>query len=236
MSFERIAGQQRVKQQIAAWLAAERLPHAILITGPEGVGKRHLAIELAKAVNCARGDAGACDECSSCHKTDTLTHPDFHTLLPLPAGSGKTDSDRVPAMLRESTLTYLEQQRRISHSNSNIAREHIRAVQREMAYAPTEARRRVAAIFEADCMQRAGSNSLLKILEEPPGQALFLLVSAHPDRLLPTVISRCQRLHLRPLSRQELVQHLLEEGVEETRAELAARAGAGSLSRARQVL
>ena len=234
MSFDRIIGQEHVKTQIRAWLSTERLPHAVLVSGPEGVGERHLAVELAKAVNCRQGP-DSCDRCSSCHKIDSLTHPDFHTLLPLPTGSAKMDSAQVLTGLREATLTYLRKEEQVPR-NSNIAREHIRIVHREMMYAPTEARRRIAVAFDADCMHPAGANSLLKILEEPPKQAVFMLVTAHPDRLLPTVLSRTQRLHLKPLTREELTQRILSEGVAAPRAELAARLGGGSLHRAREVL
>ena len=233
MSFDRIIGQEHVKSQIRAWLSAERLPHAVLVTGSEGVGKRHLAVELAKAVNCRRGP-DPCDRCSSCHKIDSLTHPDFHTLLPLPTGSAKMDSAQVMTGLREATLEYLQKEETVPR-NSNIAREHIRIIHREMAYAPTEARCRIAVAFDADCMHRAGANSLLKILEEPPKQAVFILVSAHPDRLLPTVLSRTQRLHLKPLTREELTLQILKEGVAAPRAEMAARLSGGSLHRAREV-
>lgn len=234
MSFDRIIGQEHVKTQIRAWLSAERLPHAVLVSGPEGVGKRHLAMELAKAVNCRQGP-DPCDRCSSCHKIDSLSHPDFHTLLPLPTGSTKMDSAQVLTGLREATLTYLANEEQVPR-NSNIAREHIRIIHREMTYAPTEARRRIAVAFAADCMHPAGANSLLKILEEPPKQAVFMLVTAHPDRLLPTVLSRTQRLHLKPLTRAELKRRILSEGVAAPRAELAARLGAGSLYRAREVV
>ena len=233
MSFDRIIGQEHVKTQIEAWLSGERMPHAILVSGPEGVGKRHLAVELAKAVNCPRR-SDPCDRCSSCHKIDALTHPDFHTLLPLPTGLAKIESGQELAVLREATLTYLQKGEQVSR-NSNIARGHIDIIRREMAYAPTEAPRRVAVAFDADCIHRAGANSLLKILEEPPGQAVFILVSAHPDRLLPTVLSRTQRLHLKPLTREEISRQILKEGVAAPRAELVARMSGGSLHRAREL-
>ncbi len=234
MSFDRIVGQEHDKAQIGAWLSAERMPHAVLVSGPEAVGKRHLAVELAKAVNCRRG-SDPCDQCSSCLKIDSLSHPDFHTLLPLPSGSAKLDSAQVLTGLREAPLAYLQKEEPVLR-NSNIAREHIRFIHREMSYAPTEARRRIAVAFDADCMHRAGANSLLKILEEPPKQAVFILVSAHPDRLLPTVLSRTQRLHLKPLTREKLTRQIMNEGVEAPRAELAARLSGGSLYRARELV
>lgn len=228
MPFDDIAGQERAKAQIAAWLRTGRLPHAILITGREGTGKRRLALELARAANCAEGGTDACGRCPSCIKAAALSHPDLHLLLPLAGGSRRDAAEEV-SRLREATVEYLQQQRSVTRTNTNIARDHIRLLQREMSYAPSESRWRIALVFEADCMHRAGANSLLKILEEPPRHAIFILASSAPDRLLPTVLSRCQRLHLRPLTPREVQNQLAAAGVPGQRAALAGRAAATSL-------
>jgi DNA polymerase-3 subunit delta' len=104
-----------------------------------------------------------------------------------------------------------------------------------MSYAPVEAARRIGLIFEGECMHPAGANSLLKILEEPPGNAVFILVSAAPERMLPTMLSRCQRLVLQRLGRSELQAHFRDSGLEPEKIELAVRLGEGSLQRATQV-
>ena len=234
MSLQRITGQHRAKAQIAAWLTAGRLPHTVLITGREGVGKRELAFELARAINC-RNATDACGECPSCLKTASLSHRDVHVLTPLPTGSNRSD-ETMMASMREAGLQYLEQHTSLKHSNSNIPRDYIRLLHREMSYAPAEGNRRIGIIFEADCMLPAGANSLLKILEEPPRHSVFILVSSAPHLLLPTVVSRCQRLDLRPLSTAELAKRLHERGVDPERAELAARMGAGSVRRADTVI
>ncbi|MFP6590026.1 MAG: DNA polymerase III subunit delta' [Candidatus Latescibacterota bacterium] len=228
MSLDRITGQQRAKAQISAWFASGRLPHAVLITGQEGVGKRRLALELAKAINCRQMPGVGCDSCSSCTKAESLSHPNVHVLLPLPTGVSRSGTDAEQfATIRETALEYLAGGS-MSRSGSNLPKDHILLLQREMSFAPTEAPKRVAIIFEADCMQKAGANSLLKILEEPPRHAVFLLVSAVPDRLLPTVVSRCQRLPLRPLTADETRDQLVSGGMSQEQAELGSRLAEGN--------
>lgn len=228
MPFQDIAGQERVKAQVAGWLRDGRLPHAILVTGRRGTGKRRLALELARAANCAEAGTDACGRCPSCVKAAALSHPDLHLLLPL-SGGGRRDGAAEAGRLREATVEYLQQQGTVARTSANISREHLRLLQREMSYAPSESRWRIALVFEADCMHRAGANSLLKILEEPPQHALFILISSAPDRLLPTVLSRCQRLHLRPLSGGQITEQLAATGVPPERAAMAGRAIAVSL-------
>jgi DNA polymerase III subunit delta' len=228
LSFDRIIGQERAKAQISAWFASGRLPHAVLVSGQEGVGKRRLALELAKAITCQRRPGDGCDSCPSCTKADNLSHPNIHILLPLPTGTTRSGTDAEQfAVLRETALEYLDGGA-VSRSGSNLPKDHILLLQREMSFAPTESPKRVAIIYEADCMQPAGANSLLKILEEPPRHAVFLLVSAASDRLLPTVVSRCQRLPLRGLAANEVRDQLMSAGVPSDRADLAARLAVGN--------
>jgi len=235
VSFERIIGQERAKALAEAWLAARRLPHAVLVCGPEGTGKRRFALELAKAINCREAGVQACDRCPSCRKIDSLLHPDVHALLPLPPRRSKRDDARASEDMRAAVLNYIEQEGALYRSNTNIARDHLRLLQREMAYAPVEASRKIGLIFEAECMHPAGANSLLKILEEPPPKAVLILVSSAPERLLFTVLSRCQRVSLQRLSQAALKTYFQDAGLERERLELAVRLGGGSLRRAAQV-
>ena len=232
LPFTQLIGQSRAVEQIQAWLEGDRLPHAILVSGSEGVGKRQLALELAKAINCQSPGSDACGHCRSCRKTESLNHPNVHILLPLPTGGGQRSDAQTLAAMHSAAAEYLQEEvTLIPRSGRNIPRDHIRLLQREMGYAPTEAPKRIGLIFEAESMRRVGANSLLKILEEPQQHAVFILVSSHPDRLLPTIISRCQRLPLAPLSRQEL-KASLAPGLDDERLEVAARSAAGSRGRA----
>ena len=232
-----IIGQGRAKKQVESWLRSERLPHTILIDGRPGVGKRDMALTLAKGINCQRENVFPCGECLSCTQTDSLTHPDVHTLMPLPPARGRGgDESQLMPRAYAAALEYLKEEAIAARSNHNIPVDLVRLVQGQMHRSPTAGGRRICLIFEADRMHPAAANSLLKTLEEPPRQAVFVLVTSSADRLLPTVVSRCQRLRLQPLSREQLRLSLLDDGVSAEGSELGARFGEGSMSRAQETL
>ncbi len=231
MAFKSVVGQERAQAIAEAWLRSNRVPSTILLCGPGGAGKRLFAIELAKALLCREASIASCGVCPSCRKVDILAHPDLYLLLPLPPKRGRKELSIED--VREATAAYV-------HGGSiggqtNIAIEQLRQMQREMGYAASESGRKVTVVFEAERMHPAGANSLLKVLEEPSAHSIFILVSSAPERMLPTVLSRCQRLALRSLSADVLRLCLVDLGIVGDRLELAVRLGRGSLERARQV-
>lgn len=231
--FSELARRDRAGAVAAAWLESGRIPHAVLICGAEGIGKRDFAIAWAKALLCTGSGPAACDRCPSCRKVASFMHPDLHTALPLPPRRGKQRLEL--ADLREFVVEYVHGESAALPSNANIAVDHLRQLQKELAFAPTESPRKVGLVFAAERMHPAGANSLLKLLEEPPARAVLALVSAAPERLLPTVLSRCQRMILSPLDAATLRAQLELAGVAEDRLELAVRMGAGSLQQAKEV-
>jgi DNA polymerase-3 subunit delta' len=160
-------------------------------------------------------------------------HAEVHPLMPLSPGERKEGEEALEGM-RAMAAQYLRQSHEPAPS-ANIPVESIRLLQKKMAYAPTQAERKIGLIFAAERMHPAGANSLLKMLEDPPARAVFILVSSTPERLLPTVLSRCQKVRLRRLGREHLRRQLQARGVEGERLELAVRWGEGSLQRATRV-
>jgi DNA polymerase-3 subunit delta' len=151
-----------------------KLSHAYLLAGPEGVGKMALAVRLAQAVNCA-GSEPPCGACGQCDRVARGLHPDIQ-IVRVPAGRGPEGK----------TWTV-------------VPIERVREVVRDASLKPFEGRHRVYIFDGIEGVSEEGANTLLKTLEEPPDQVLFILLAAEPGRLLPTILSRCQRIELRPV-------------------------------------
>jgi len=229
--FDALVGQKTTVQALRRALQRHRLPHALLLHGPVGVGKATCAGILAQAVNCAVGNfVEACGECASCHKVARGLHPDVLWVQP----SG-----------RYITIDQITHRRRSGGGASTEAgdADQPRTVSRKkpeqepivswVGYRPYEGQRRVVIIADAPAMNTASQNALLKTLEEPPPSALLVLVTANPGRLLPTIRSRCQTLRLQPLG-TALMRRNLEQahGMPPEEARLRAALAPGSLGRA----
>jgi DNA polymerase-3 subunit delta' len=182
-------------------IASNRLAHAYLFTGAAGIGKRTLALQLARAVNCeappAPGDL--CGECRSCRLIGAGKHPDVFVLRPEGTGA------RILV---------------------DAAREVVHAVMLK----PMEAARRIALLIDFHRALPNAANALLKTIEEPPPSAILLLTAESADELLPTITSRCRVVALRPL-REEIVARALRERwkIPPERAESLARLSGGRL-------
>ncbi len=247
LPWPRVLGQQRVKNLLLSALAHHRLPHAYLFYGGEGVGKDALALELARVLHCTRGGEEACDVCDSCARMATLQHPDVKLVVPLPVGKGEQSDDLPLAKLPDAEVRVIQEQLRLKGANpyhrisiprANIIKiNSIREIRRECSMTTTDRRRRVVIISGADAMGEEASNTLLKTLEEPSGDTMLILTTAHREALLPTILSRCQNVRLDPLRQEEIREALVSRnGVDAARAELVARLANGSYTRALALL
>ena len=193
----------------------EALPHALLIQGRTGLGKTALAKAFAQRLLCEGPPAAdlACGQCPACLWFSQGNHPDFRLIQ--------------PEALDESPPVDTESRRREGEAASRQIRiDQVREVQALLAIGTHRRGLRVVLIRPAEAMNVAASNALLKSLEEPPPSTAFLLVSSTPDRLLPTVRSRCQRVLVPPASAADAVPWLLAQGVNDPEAALAYAANA----------
>jgi DNA polymerase-3 subunit delta' len=168
-----LVGHEWAVQMLQREFAQGRERHAYLFTGPAGVGKRTLVAEFARALLCAE-PAPPCDICRACHLAAKGNHPDLFTVEPEISGK------RVRA--------------------EKIKIEPVRQLIYNLSLKPVEARRRVARLLSFDAANPEAQNAFLKTLEEPPGQAVMLLTAERADDLLPTIVSRCEVVMLRPLA------------------------------------
>ncbi len=247
MSWERVIGQRRVKDLLKKAIESRQVAHAYLFYGEEGIGKDALAMEFAKALNCRGTGPPPCDRCQSCTKAERLQHPNIKLICALPVGKNeKTGDDPVDVLTEDQVRTVQEEFAKkardpyylLSVPKANLIKVNsVREIRREASLSRFEEGRKVFLISQADMMNIEASNSLLKTLEEPPAHTVLILTTSHLERLLPTIISRCQVLRCDLLSEEEISEHLARAGgVDRTAALVAARLANGSYSVARELL
>ena len=237
MAFEDISDQEIVKKVLQGAIKEGKISHAYLFTGPAGVGKWATAIEFAKTVNCLKEGFDSCGECPACRKISRLSHPDLVLVFPLPPpSSGKRSKRDKEEEEQKNRAKFLEDKLSNPYrivrfeKPGSISIEEIRNAQRNLLYTPVEGKFKVLIVQEPEKMSREAENCFLKTLEEPPGNSLIIFLSSEPDKLLPTIISRCQRMRFKRM-REELITERLKKlsGIDEGKALHYARLSEGSL-------
>ncbi len=200
-----VIGQTRAKQFLTASFSRGKTAHAYLFRGPAGVGKKTCAQAFAALINCLSPVNGdACGRCSSCMKYHSGNHPDLVRIQP----QGTANALKI---------------------------DQIRELKKTLAYPPFEARFRVVLIKDIHLTMRRKevTNSLLKTLEEPPADTIFILTGDEAGDILPTILSRCQIVPFYPLPYELVTQALMNDSVEQETAAALAAISEGSLGRAR---
>ena len=234
MPFDNVIGQARPKKILKRLLSSGRMPHALLLYGPEGIGKKAMAVQIAMAANCLKSEVDPCGQCSACRKISTLQHPDLRILHPGPPEVNPEHEAAFLSGMAENPYLVAPPAR-----NRTIPIERTRELRREAILRPFEAKRKVALIFDADYMRPEAANALLKTLEEPPNELLFVLTTSRPGSVLPTILSRCQPLGLSKLSEEDIEHALVEQRripAEHPSARLTAKLADGNLTRAYEML
>ncbi len=199
MTFGEIYGHGKQIAILKSAMAKDRIAHAYLFYGMEGIGKRTTAAVFARALNCGAEDP-PCDTCPSCRKAEHKNHPDIVTI----AAEGQF-----------------------------IKIGAVKELQARMTFRPSEGRRRVFIMQDADRMNAAAANALLKTLEEPSAGNILLLTTARPYALPMTILSRCQHLRFSPLAREEVERYLREkEALDADAAAVVAASAGGSIGKA----
>lgn len=246
MSWDRIIGQRRAKLTIRAALASGKIPHAWIFTGSEGIGKDAVAIEVAKVLRCENPGANAapCDVCRGCVSTAALQNANVKFVFALPSGKGEDGRADAPTLkLSDAEITLVQEQISLKaadpYHNISIPRAQqikissVREIKRDITFVATESGWRIVIISEAHMMGEEAANAFLKTLEEPSPRTLLILTTSHRERLLPTILSRCQEIRFSLLSDVEIAEALMaRNGIDATNAQLLAKLAEGSYGRA----
>ena len=220
MYFSDLIGQQDIKNRLIQTVKENRIPHAQLLRGPEGVGKLGLAIAYARYICCEnRGETDACGTCPSCVKYNKLAHPDLHFVFPVikPTGKSSVVCDDFVADFRSTLIEspYFSMQdwyARISDDAKQgmIYANESQEIIRKLSLKTYESEYKIMIIWLPEKMNDTCANKLLKILEEPPEKTVFLMVSNAPDEIITTILSRTQHIHVPRLTTDEIVVALLQ--------------------------
>jgi len=217
MKFSEIVGQEYIKKRLMYIAHHEKIPHALLFAGPEGVGKLATALSFAQYINCQQPNADdVCNTCSSCHKFNKLIHPDLHFVYPVYKGS--RTSVTCDDFIHEWRELLLESPYFKSSKWYNIvaeekgqpiiyAEEALEIIQK-LSIKNFEATYKVIILYQPERLHVATANKLLKVIEEPPPYTVFILVSSNLEQLLPTIVSRCQLINFH-LVDDVSIQHYL---------------------------
>ncbi|MCG8582303.1 MAG: DNA polymerase III subunit delta' [Bacteroidales bacterium] len=246
MKFNEVIGHERIKKHLVNMVNENRVSHAQLFSGPEGVGKINLALAFAQYLNCLnrQGD-DSCGECSSCVKYSKLIHPDLHFVFPVVKSTKHKNpvSDSYLNEWRQFVLnepyfnirqwfTFLD-----ADKQGLIYSQESQEIIKKLSLKTFEAKYKVMIIWLPEKMHVAAANKLLKLLEEPPEGTVFLLVSDNPNEILGTIQSRAQRLNIPALEINEIARALQKEfDISDEESERFAKLSVGNYVAAKEII
>lgn len=220
MTFREVICQDAIKQRLLHDVRENRIPHALMLTGPKGAGKMALALALARYLLCEHpsGD-DSCGECRSCKMVNEWAHPDLHFTFPII----KKKSSGTAPICDDYLKEWRQQLSREVYFDINDWLEDMKAENQQASYYVTESDsllkklaikssqggNRVVVMWLPERMNSETANKLLKLIEEPPTHTYFIMVCEEPEKVLGTIISRTQRLAVPALSEQEIEEALV---------------------------
>ena len=243
MNFARIPGQKEIKAKLLRSVKEERVSHAQLFSGPDGCGSMALALAYARYISCEnRTDFDSCGVCKSCVKYEKLIHPDLHFVFPVIKGKKATDpvSDNYIEEWREFvkkspyfTINNWMDSIEVGNAQGMIFASEASEIIKKLSLKTFESDFKIMIIWLPEKMHQATSNKLLKMIEEPPEKTLFLLVSDEPDKVIPTILSRCQLVKIPSFNSRDIEVYLKESfGIAVEKAKDIARVSNGNITRA----
>uniref|UniRef100_UPI00356ADAE9 DNA polymerase III subunit n=1 Tax=Labilibaculum sp. TaxID=2060723 RepID=UPI00356ADAE9 len=247
MQFKDIIGLETVKHQFIQTVKENRVSHAQLLVGPNGVGKLPLAIAFAQYMSCLnRTENDSCGHCSSCKKYQKLVHPDLHFVFPVVTGKGFTKP--VSDNFIESWRSQIESDRYfdlgdwyktlgVDNAQGLIYSSESHEIIRKLNLKTYESDYKIMIVWLPEKMHHTCANKLLKMIEEPPKKTLFIMVSEEPDKILPTILSRTQIVNVPKIESEDLKQAVASEfNLSGTELSNVVRLAGGSYRKARVLI
>ena len=226
MQFKDVIGQTEIKQHLINEVKQDRISHAQMFLGKAGYGTLPLALAFIQYLFCEnRNDFDSCGACPSCNKVGKLQHPDVHFTFPTVQAISKT-SDSLYKEWREHILNsaYFNLEDWVNKidvkgRSAIISTDESQNIIKKLALKSFEGREKVCLIWMAEKMNPTCANKMLKILEEPPKDTLFILIGESQESMLPTIISRTQFINVKSLSNEDIAMQLQGKlGLDETKA------------------
>lgn len=220
-NFARIPGMEEEKAQLRLLAGGERIPHALLFLGDYGTASLGLALAFARLVLCTQPQSGEpCEQCPACQKTRGWVHPDLHFSFPFIKTREQPVSRFFLPQWRErldlgpyfSPQEWSEFQQAKDVKLGNINIDECREIIQKMSFTAVEGAYRILVLWGAEFLGKEG-NVLLKLLEEPPKGTIFLIVAAEAERILPTILSRCQLIKVRRFRDEEIREALVAQAL-----------------------
>ena len=249
MKFADIPGLTEIKKRLTRSVREGKIAHAQLFMGRSGTLNLPLAIAYTTYLHCTnRGETDACGICPACSKNLKYIHPDTHFVFPLSNVKSDKDEDRFRADIMKSWRSFLLQQPfgNLSDWTSSyggedkqaiISKEESREIVKTLSLKPFESQIKVMIIWQPEYFHPSAANGILKIVEEPPPNTFFLLVSNNPERLLPTVLSRTQQVMVPMLTDEDLEKYLAKQpGLDEKQQKKISAEAEGNLRLALELM
>jgi DNA polymerase-3 subunit delta' len=243
MNFSKIPGQKEIIGRLIRSVHEERVSHAQLFAGPEGCGSMALALAYARYVSCENRSANdSCGICKSCVKYEKMIHPDLHFVFPIIKGKKATDPvcdnyieewrefvKKSPFFTLNNWLNSIE----VGNAQGMIFASEASEIIKKLSLKTFESDFKIMIIWLPEKMHQASANKLLKMIEEPPEKTLFLLVSEEPDKVIPTILSRCQIIRIPVFGRSDIEKYLIQRyGLPAEKAADISRVSAGNITTA----
>ena len=242
MKFSDVIGQEEIKQRLRRMVSEDRVPHAMMFCGPQGSGKMALAVAFASYLLCRdRTDGDSCGACRQCAMTGKLAHPDLHFSYPVirPSGTGSEHkmssddfADEWRRMLSQGVYFTMDQwlaEMNAANQQALMGVGESDLLIRKLCLKSSQGGYKVVIIWLPERMNAECANKMLKLLEEPPAETVFVMVCEEPEKLIETIRSRAQRIDVRRIDDASIERALVERrGIDTDAAHRLARAANGS--------